>query len=159
MTDIFEMQKEFDELMKKGQELIKKMKENQSEKVERWKPKNDDVFYYVADNGRVMLLKVDDYVSDFVENLYDFHNCFKTEQEAQKELDRRIAEQELLDMCDWEDGACAEIMYDLEDKKFSVGFPCTENCYSPYRFATKESAKKTIDTIGEDKLKLIFRID
>lgn len=158
--EIFEMEKEFDALMKKGQELIEKLKKEQvanTTKTKRWKPKDGERYYIIKEYGRVVDIKWDNV--DFDNGCYNFHNCFKTEEEAQKELDRRIAEQELLDLVDWKDGECSEIVYDFRDKEFSIKCLCTETCYSPYRFVSKESAKKAIDTLGTERLKLIFRID
>lgn len=156
--EIFEMEKEFDALMKKGQELIEKMKENQR-KTKRWKPTLGDTFFHITNTTHIDSMRYLTGNSHVCEKIFKTGNCFKTEEQAKKELDRRVAERELLNLCDWEDCACAEIMYDFGDKEFSVGFPCTENCYSPYRFATKESCKRAIDMVGEDKLKLIFRIE
>lgn len=158
MNDIFEkIQAEFDAFMKQAKELVEKERVADARKTKRWKPKEDDIFYYVADNGCVMSLKTDDYISDYVENLYDFYNIFKTEEEAQKELDRRIAEQELLDLVDLdnETDLMWSIVYSIDNGAFDVVY----HHHSPYRFASKEEAQKAIDTLGTDKLKLIFRIE
>ena len=157
--EVFEMEKEFDALMKKGQELIKMLKENQSKKVKRWKPKQGDEFFCVDSCGKIEK-------TFFTPNLnadlfrYTVGNCFKTEKEAQKELDRMVAEQELLDLCDWdnETDLVWSIVYSTCDDSFVIG------CYSTimtscYRFASEESAQKAFNTLGTDKLKLIFRID
>lgn len=156
--EIFEMEKEFDELMKKGQQLIEKMKQNQIEKVKRWKPEDGDVYYSVMSIGDVMKYG---WNSDYVDcGHYKLGNCFKIEEEAQKELDRRIAEQELLDLADWDETnklwSC--IYYDTNMCEFRItNFSAL--VLNPYRFASIESAQKAIDKLGEDKLKLIFRID
>ena len=161
MNNINNLQEQFENLIKQGQELLEKMKEERfadvSKKVKRWKPKDGDVYYGVMSDGNI---RTNIWESDVFDcGYYSIGNCFKTEEEAQKELNRRRAEQELLDMCDWKDGECAEIVYDFEDKEFSVEYAFTTSCYSPYRFATKESCQKAIDTLGTEKLKLIFRID
>ena len=151
------MQKEFDELMKKGQELIKKLKENQTKKVERWKPKQGDEFFCVDSCGKIEK-------TFFTTNLnadlfrYKVGNCFKTEAEAQKELDRMVAEQELLDLADWDGGELYSIYYVISDNDFVIT-RYLNITHAPYRFATEESARKAIDTLGSEKLKLIFRIE
>lgn len=154
------MEKEFNQLMKQGQELLEKMKEERfadvSKKVKRWKPKDGAVYYGVVADGTIKYIIWD---NDIVDNgYYKLGNCFETEEEAQKEIDRRIAEQELLDMCDWDVKSVYYMLYSPISESFNV------NCYNtliptPYRFASEESAKKAIDTLGTDKLKLIFRID
>ena len=157
--EVFEMQKEFDALMKRGQELIKMLKENQSEKVKRWKPKQGDEFFCVDSCGKIEK-------TFFTPNLnadlfrYKVGNCFKTEAEAQKELDRMLAEQELLDLADGSvnDNTWFEIEYTPYDDCFTSGqySTITSSCF---RFATEESCNKAMKQLGEEKLKLIFRID
>lgn len=74
-----------------------------------------------------------------------------------RELERMIAEQELLNLCDWKTGMVHFIYYNLANKFFDTDWCFTFT--SPYRFASEESAQKAIDTLGTEKLKLIFRID
>lgn len=157
--EVFEMQKEFDALMKRGQELIKMLKENQSEKVKRWKPKQGDEFFCVDSCGKIEK-------TFFTTNLnadlfrYTVGNCFKTEAEAQKEIDRMVAEQELLDLADGSvnDNVWFEIEYSPYDNCFTAGqySTITSSCY---RFATEESCKKAMKQLGKEKLKLVFRVD
>ena len=86
--EIFEMEKEFNDLMKAGQALLEKMKENHiaddSKKV-RWKPKDGETYYYVVSNGEI------DYsfwMADATdEGRFNFGNVFKTEEEARKAID------------------------------------------------------------------------
>ena len=86
-------------------------------------------------------------------------HCFTgTKEEAQKELDRRIAEQELLDMCDWDRDIVYCVIYNQNSERFDVNLYNTF-IPAPYRFASIESAQKAIDTLGAEKLKLVFRID
>ena len=161
--NIEEMEKEFNQLMKQGQELLEKMKEARfadvSKKVKRWKPKDGDVYYGVVADGTIKYIIWD---NDIVDNgYYKLGNCFETEEEAQKEIDRRIAEQELLDMVDakMSDENCKWLIE--YDPRGPVFYP--NNAFfrftTPFLFSSKESCQKAIDTLGTDKLKLIFRID
>lgn len=155
--EVFEMQKEFDALMKRGQELIKMLKENQSEKVKRWKPKQGDEFFCVDSCGKIEK-------TFFTTNLnadlfrYASGNCFKTEAEAKKHFDRMLAEQELLDMCDWDGGELYSIYYVISDNDFVIT-RYVNITHAPYRFASRESAQKAINKLGKEKLKLVFRVD
>lgn len=160
--EIFEMQEEFDALMKKGQELIEKLKKEQvaddRKKVDRWKPKKGEEYWYFDNDGNVFLTINDDSEYDvFVKRI---GNCFKTEAEALKELDRRIVEKELLDLADGSvnDNTWFEIEYSPYDNCFTTGqySTITSSCY---RFATEESCKKAMKKLGKERLKLIFRID
>lgn len=160
--EIFEMQKEFDELMKKGQELIEKMKQNQS-KTKRWKPTLGDTFFHITNTTQIDSMRYLTGNSHVCEKIFKTGNYFKSKEEAQKELDRRIAEQELLDLCDGYGNI--EIGYRPYLGKFGTsGSDCLFGeervlILSPYRFATEESCNKAVKQLGEEKLKLIFRID
>lgn len=161
MNNINDLQEQFETLIKQGQELLEKMKENHisdTNKKVRWMPKNGECYYVVNGGGEITSKGWGDDIYD--EGCYNLNNVFKTEEEAQKELDRRLAEQELLELADWKKGkSCYEIEYDFKEKCFEGDVCCSYSCYSPYRFATKESCQQAIDTLGEDKLMLIFRID
>lgn len=139
-------------------EYMELKKQAKTTQTKRWKPKVDEGYHCVLGHG---MIKTNIWAEDVTDcGYYKLGNCFKTEEEAQKELDRRLAEQELLDMCDWEkDKPCYEIYYNFKEKCFEGDVCYSYSCYSPYRFATKESCQKAIDTLGTDKLKLIFRID
>lgn len=126
-----------------------------NKKVRRWKPKDGNVYYGVTGDGIIKTLIWNTDVVDY--GYYKIGNCFKTEEEAQKELDRRLAEQELLAFCDWDVREPYQISYYISEMGFKpVSFM---GCDSPYRFASEESCQKVIDVLGTEKLKLIFRID
>lgn len=162
MNNIKDLQEQFENFIKQGQELLEKMKEecisDVSKKVKRWKPKDGDVYYGVVADGTIKRITWDNDIVDC--GYYKMGNCFKTEEEALKELDRRFAEQELLDMCDGssDDDYRVEIGYDRDADLFETG-QYGGMLGSCYHFASVKSAQKAIDTLGTDKLKLIFRID
>ena len=90
---------------------------------------------------------------------HDINNVFRTREEAEKELARRKAETELLDMCDWTSDCDRTwvIFHDKNTSHFDVDYYFSRQ-HGAYNFASEESARKAIDTLGEEKLKLIFRI-
>lgn len=164
MNNINDLQEQLENIIKQGQELLEKMKEERISyvsKTKRWKPKKGESYWYVADHGRCVLTT--SRCSELDEERFEFSNVYQTDKEAQKELDRRRSEQELLDMCD-RDGDI-EIRCNPNSGEFEAsGFDCLFGeersfVWSPYRFSTKESCQKAIDTLGSEKLKLIFRID
>lgn len=137
---------------------LKKQFVDATKKVERWKPKDGGTYWIITGNGKVEWQPWDGSKWDM--GFYNLHNCFETEEQAQKELDRRLAEQELLDLVDGSvnDDEWVEIEYEPDNDRFTI------DCYSTittscYRFASRESCQKAIDTLGTEKLKLIFRID
>lgn len=161
--NIEEMEKEFNQLMKHGQELLEKMKEERfadvSKKVKHWKPKFGDVYYGLMGDGTIKSIIWDNDVVDC--GYYNIGNCFKTKEEAQKELDRIFAEQELLDMVD--------VKMSDENRKWLIEYDPRGPVFypndtffhftTPFLFSSKESCQKAIDTLGTEKLNLIFRID
>ncbi len=126
-------------------------------KTKRWKPKEGEPYWHIYDDGTI---DYDFWTSknDILLGRYKLGNCFETEEEAQKELDRRLAERELLDLCDWE-GEESAYFIEYNDKRDVFAWDWFNFIYSPYRFASESSVKKAINELGEDKLKLIFRID
>ena len=160
MTDIFEkIQNDFNEFMKKAKELIEKERVADTSKTKRWKPKCGEYYYTIEWTGRIDSYNWDNDLSDC--NCFILGNCFKTHEEAQKELDRMLAERELLDLCDWESGLDnlpSYIIYDTSDCEFYI-LNHKEVTYNPYRFANEDSSRKAIKQLGTEKLKLIFRID
>ena len=160
MNNVNDLQEQFENLIKQGQELLEKMKENQNADVSkkvRWKPEENEAFWFIVPYGWIEC----DYWkgTTFDKDSYEFHNVFKTKAEAQKELDRRIAEQELIDLADYDEKEREGwiIVFDFDLKFVPSNFSHRYACFP--RFATEESAQKAIDTLGTEKLKLIFRID
>ena len=127
-------------------------------KTKRWKPALGDTFFLITSTTHIDSMRYLTGNSDVCEKNFKTGNCFQTIEEAQEELDRRIAEQELLDMCDWEAKEQHHLMYSYDEDCFESECSLFFG-HSPYRFATEQSAKKAIDTLGTEKLKLIFRID
>lgn len=121
----------------------------------RWFPKKDEEYYGI---GSRFVESFQNYGEECTKDMYSVNNVFKTREEAKKELARRKAESELLDMCDWTSEHMFMIFYDRGTSNFDTDYFCTHQ-FTPYCFASEESAKKAIDTLGVEKLKLIFRID
>lgn len=139
---------------KKIAELEEALKESENK---RWFPKKDEKYYSV---GHTDIQQLNNFIENCTKDMYSMNNVFKTEKEAEKELARRKAETELLDMCDWT-SECERmwmIFYDRNTSNFDIDYFCAHQ-FTPYCFATRESAQKAIDTLGKEKLKLIFRID
>lgn len=131
------------------------LKNQTNKEVKRWKPIDGDLVWVIYNDGAI---EETTYLGDIDEHRLNTGSCFKTKEEAQKGLDRRLAEQELLSHCDF-DGRVA-LCYDEHAECFEADDTSEFPYYhSPYRFASKESCQKAIDTLGAEKLKLIFRID
>lgn len=162
MNNINDLREQFENLIKRGQELLEKMKENQNSDVSkkvRWMPKNGECYYVVNGGGEITSKGWGDDIYD--EGCYNLNNVFKTEEDAHKELDRRLAEQELLDMVDAKTSDENDKWFIEYDPRGPVFYPNNTvfRLTTPFLFATEESCQQAINTLGEDKLKLIFRIN
>ena len=115
--------------------------------------KNGEFYFYIDDyNGIYKAMWIGSRIDKLrVQN----HNVFKTKKDAKIELERQSAERKLLELSDSDCRLYWTIGYDEFEEKFVV--KSFDVIYSPYRFATKDSALEAIKIIGEDKLKLIFR--
>lgn len=157
MTDVFEkIQNDFNEFMKQAKELVEKERVANTTETNRWKPKDGDVYYSVMSIGNIVKYS---WGTDYIDSgHYRLGNCFKTKQEAQKELERRVAERELLEMCDWEGGDQYNLLYHCKTNTFNSVYSLNF-IQNPYRFASKKSCQQAIEQLGTEKLKLVFRID
>jgi len=131
-----------------------------STKNVRWKPKEGEPYWHIYDDGTI---DYDFWTSenDILLGRYKLGNCFETEGEAQKELDRRIAERKLLDMMDAKMSDDGDKFYIEYDPRGEVFYP-NQTVYrfaTPILFSSAEYCNEVIGVIGEEKLKLIFRID
>lgn len=135
-------------------------KELEEPELKRWYPKMGKNFFFIHIDGEICglirhersLLEIDP------RNDYLMQSVFQTEEEARKERDRRLAEAELLDMCELDIRyAHASLAYNLLTGNFE-----TSSTYklglSPYRFSSELACKEAIAKLGKEKLKLIFRI-
>lgn len=136
-------------------------KELEEPERKRWQPKTMEEYYYASYCGDILRDFWDDLPGET--ECLKIGNVFKNEEEATKERDRRLAEAELLDMCDGEQSKPYKIkkmwyiqynlMHDFPETKWGDA-----TLINPYIFATKETAVNAIDTLGVEKLKLIFRV-
>lgn len=120
----------------------------------KFRVEEGDTYYTVDSSGDV------DYEYERFDSTDDFSfksgNYFETLDEAEERKERMLAEQELLDMCDWKEGTMFFISYYI-DKSFVVKSEY-HNRVSKYIFEQESGAKEAIKSLGDRKLKLIFGI-
>lgn len=115
LNDIEEAQRKLDEARKKLDEYNTGYK--------RWKPENDETYFYVISNG---VVGQDRYNKEFAtdERRYNFYNCFKTQEEAKQEADKIFVRRQLEDIAkrlnkgekiDWDNN---------EQSKYCIGLHC-----------------------------------
>ncbi len=89
---------ELQEVVSNCESTIKAMKaktlEEETPRFERWKPKEDEIFYYIEITGLVAT-EVWDTFDGTCWKLYESWNCFSSAEAAQKESNRRQARTKL----------------------------------------------------------------
>ena len=156
-----ELSKTITELQKQltiAQEQLNECEENPNK---RWRADEGCEYFYLTSFG-VIFSEIES--NDKVDvNRYCIGNYFKTRENAEEYMERLLAEQELLDMCDCDD--LSDISW---NNKFSIFYNYTQRQfeyviwnrykYSKYYFSTKERAEEAIEKLGKEKLKLIFGV-
>lgn len=89
LNDIEEAQRKLDEARKKLDEYNTGYK--------RFKPKNNEVYYYVISNGMVGRDYQNDNCTTDIKR-YDFYNCFKTREQAEVEAEKILVRRQLEDI-------------------------------------------------------------
>ena len=157
-----ELSKTITELQKQltiAQEQLNECEENPNK---RWRADEGCEYFYLTSFG-VIFSEIES--NDKVDvNRYCIGNYFKTRENAEEYMERLLAEQELLDMCD----DVSDISWRVECNKFSIFYNCPQRQFeyvmwnkfqwSNYNFSTKERAKEAIEKLGKEKLKLIFGV-
>ena len=126
-----------------------------------WKPKYDDWYFYISDHGSVCSDIWNDNYTDNKRLAFGF--VYRTEKEAEKARERRLAEVRLQQTSDFEpdfkNGKGGWIVgYDYEEDRL-LAIPIDYIDYGePVRYATAKEAKKSIKENRED-WKIYFGID
>lgn len=153
-----------EELRKEYQDKINALKEEFNNKIaelqkaeqesnKRWKPEYNENYYFINGVGEVKYLL---YRNDNTDNeYYNFHNMFKTKEEAEFMAERWKVIRELEMLAD------DDKVWDGENSHYTIDYAYGESVYErfwydrmhPFYFKSKESTEKAIKIIGEDRLK------
>lgn len=154
-----EIQNEIEELEKKLSELKEELNKPDS-KV--FKPKLNDYYYTILATGEIayIIWTYDDYDID----RYAIGNCFRTQEEAEFEVERlrviaqlkRFAE-EHNEPLDWKDSTQSKyyIFFSADDSNIYYGFTLLAKRNDIY-FSSKELAQQAIKAIGEERIKKYY---
>nr|DAG72475.1 MAG TPA: hypothetical protein [Caudoviricetes sp.] len=120
-----------------------------------WKPKYDDWYFYISDHGSVCSDIWNDNYTD--NNRLAFGFVYRTEKEAQKAREHRLAEVRLQGTSDFkpdfENGNGGYIVdYDYINKKLECCDCFWNDSGEIVRYETKEDAEKSIEENREDWL-------
>ena len=159
LNDIEEAQRKLDEARKKLDEYNTGYK--------RFKPKNNEVYYYVISNGMVGRdYKNDNFTTDI--KRYDFYNCFKTREQAEAEAEKILVRRQLEDIArrlnkgqkiDWSDEDQTKSFIFLDCKTQLIERDCNlRNKIQGVVYCLDENFKDVaIQEIGEERLKKYLR--
>ena len=143
------------------------MKSNKPQQSKLWKPKKDEVYWYIDGDGCFRASRGG--CSEYEEYRLDIGNCFRTKEEALFEVERLKVIRELKELADgykWScpnDNYCICIEYYNTAKRYknstankiviaNYHWTFDNNIYFP----SGEAAQKAIDTIGEERLKKYY---
>lgn len=125
-----------------------------------WKPKYDDWYFYISDHGSVCSDIWNDNYTDNKRLAFGF--VYRTEEECEEALDRRLAEARLRKTSDFEPIFESEyggwiVYFDYENRMLDCAkvFSCDRG--ELVHYATKEDAKKSIKE-NERDWKIYFGI-
>lgn len=148
-----EERKQLLELVKKGNKSPKK----------RWRAQKGESYYYMCGDGRIDSTKEGDAIFIFDERAYELGNYFKTKEEAEFELNRRLVYQELKDYAlehnegeiDWKNSDQEKwvISYDNQVKYLVYLDRYALSDIGQIYFSSPKIAQEAVKTIGEDRIK------
>ena len=143
------------------EQLLKLVKKSNEMTKKRWRAQNHEVYYYISSDGKIE--STTEINHPFDKGVYKFGNYFKTKEEAEFELNKRLVYQELKDYAlehnkvkfNWKDSLQDKwwIYYDFRDKILSLGnWHITDEIGQIY-FSSQKIALDAITAVGEDRIK------
>lgn len=145
--------------------LIKKANQTHPK---RWRGEKNDVYYSITGDGKIVDARESEYTCD--NDFYQIGNYFKTKEEAEFELNRRLVYQELKDYAlehnegeiDWKNSEQEKwvISYENQIKCFAYFIKCVFSDIGQIYFSSRKIAQEAVKTIGEDRIKkYLFNIN
>lgn len=159
LNDIEEAQRKLDEARKKLDEYNTEYK--------RFKPKNNEVYYYVISNGTVGRdYQNDNFTTDI--KRYDFYNCFQTREQAEAEAEKILVRRQLEDiarrlnkgkMIDWnnDDQFKYFLRFSFFINKISINYSFQYKDQGTVYCLDKNFLDVAVKEIGEERLKKYLR--
>ena len=146
---------------KEREQLISLIKKANQKSKKRWRGEKNDHYYFITNSGMI----AEDFKNEsaYDKHLYQLGNYFKTKEEAEFELNRRLVYQELKDYAlehnkidiDW---------YDTEKCKWSIRYDYYRDCFTvsswwyyqelgQIYFSSQDIALDAIKVVGRDRIK------
>lgn len=133
--------------------------------TKKWKPSLKEAYYYIGMVGSIYCTQYTD--NDYDKSLISIGNYFKTEEEAEFELERLKVLEELKEFTydfseeEWKNNDLRKycIIYRHNTDGIDIDYWCNSN-YVTLQFKTEEDCEKAKEKIGEERLKkYYFRVD
>lgn len=150
------------------EQLLKLVKKSNEMTKKRWKAQNQEVYYYINYCNKIESWNESNNKAD--KALYELGNYFKTREEAEFELQKRLVYQELKDYAlehnkvkfNWKDSLQDKwcICYDFRNKILSSENWHTIGEIGQIYFSSQKIALDAITAIGEDRIeKYLFGVE
>lgn len=150
MTTIQEVEQNISSIKKELNKLEEKLKTLKS-RVGRQIPENGDIYYFIG--GVKTAVYKDKWVgADGDHDRYNSYNCFKTEKEAQKEIDRRLTKAKLNEIANRLNGDQVIDWDSVIQRKYYVAL-CNEDSLS-LNFLLIDKSEGTTYCLSRDFLKV-----
>lgn len=146
------MNEELKKLKEEFEQRIRELEDKYKPKEEF--PKEEDYFWYIIADGEVCGSIWDG--STLNKKMFEFGNVFKTEEEAEFEVERRkiLRKLEKMGRPFEPDKYNFSIYYDYLARELDTfEYTVTHSAYGDFYFNTEEEAQQAINIIGEDRIK------
>lgn len=152
------------------EQLLKLVKKSNETLKKRWKAEVGQKYYYIDEYRNMIVgsfmgaLKNYDAEDEVDKNLYKFGNYFKTEEEAEFELNKRLVYQELKDYAlehneyelDWQDETQSKwyILCNYDAGLELLEYNCLWSCcdIGQIYFTSEQIAKEAVKTVGKVRI-------
>ena len=153
--------------IKKTKEHLANMEKMLEEcEYERWEPKENETYFYVASNGMIEHdKKRDGFIID--DRRYNFYNCFPTCEQAEQEAEKILIRRQLEDIArrlnkgnkiDWESESLRKYYLCVDKYNYIYSSVCYSVKYQGVVYCLDKSFKDVaIQEIGEERLKKYLR--
>ena len=145
----------------KTKEHLANMEKMLKECNERWKPKENEAYFYIISTGMV---EQDLWNRPFdldVEQRYNFYNCFKTREQAEAEVEKILVRRQLENIAkrlnksekiDWNNDSQAKYRIELYCDEIKTNYYFTYKTQGAVYCLDKNFLNTAIKEIGEERL-------
>lgn len=145
------------------EQLLKLVERSNKQPKKRWRAEDEEEYYFIDYCNKIDAWKELNYKTD--KGLYEIGNYFKTEEEAEFELNKRLVYQELKDYAlehneykfNWEDETQRKwyICYDYDVNPESLNYFCVWTLcdIGQIYFSSEKIAHEAAKAVGENRIK------